>query len=110
MSKNIDSCDLHNAFCEAQNLLAFADELPSNAPKFSYIAKQLSDATSIFIQEYQKICNEIEENTVPGGELTYGDSEDDLRTELFDSIEDATQYAFDCDLENKYKICYCKEL
>ena len=110
MSIKIESCDLHNAYCEAENLFDFADKLSSNAPQFSHIAKQLSDATSIFIQEYQKICNEIEENTVLGGEVVYGDSEDDLTTELFDSIEDATQYAFDCDLENNYKIVRYKEI
>lgn len=110
MSKKIDSCDLHNAYCEAENLLGFADKLPSNAPQFTHIAKQLSDATSIFIQEYQKICNAIVEKTIPGGQITYGDSENDLTTELFDSIEDATQYAFDCDLENKYKIVRYKEI
>lgn len=63
MSKNIDidSCDLHNAYCEAENLFYFADRLQCN-PQFNHIANQLSNATSIFIQEYQKICKAIEEN------------------------------------------------
>ena len=60
MSKNIDSCDLHNAFCEAESLFDFADRLQCN-PQFSHIAKQLSDATSIFIQEYKKIETVVEE-------------------------------------------------
>ena len=59
MSRIIDSCDLHNAFCEAENLFDFADKLPSNAPQFNHIAKQLSDATSLFIQQYEKIKSEI---------------------------------------------------
>lgn len=56
---NIDSCDLHNALCEAENLRGLADKLPSNAPQFYHIANKLSEATNLFINHYEKIESEI---------------------------------------------------